>query len=455
VNADLEVSSMPKPLAFALILLFSAPALAQDQVPAILSMRERAETIDRWLEIRFETVLPRLMRKENVDMWVIIAREYNEDPVIETMLPATWLAARRRTILVFFDRGEAQGVERLAVARYDVGKAIQGTWNPEEVPDQWERLRQVIDERNPKAIALNRSKTFALADGLTDSELDSFLEAVPDKYEERVVSGERLAIGWLETRIPEEMQVYPGVVKIARSIIAEGLSESVIQPGATTTTDVEWWYRDRIAELTLDTWFHPSVSVQRAEAPARGEGFASRPEEQTILPGDLLHVDFGITYLRLNTDTQMHAYVLRPGENEAPAGLREALSTANRLQDILTSQFASGRTGNEILKAALEQAKREGIRPSIYTHPIGFHGHAAGPTIGLWDRQDGVPGPGDYPLFPQTAHSIELNATVAVPEWSGKDVRIMLEEDAFFDGENTWYIDPRMEELLLIPRPRR
>jgi len=159
--------------------------------------------------------------------------------------------------------------------------------------------------------------------------------------------------------------------------------------------------------------------------------------------------------LRLNTDTQMHAYVLRPGEKEAPAGLREALSTGNRLQDILTSQFASGRTGNEILKAALEQAKREGIRPSIYTHPIGFHGHAAGPTIGLWDRQDGVPGPGDYPLFPQTAHSIELNATVAVPEWSGKDVRIMLEEDAFFDGENTWYIDPRMEELLLIPRPRR
>jgi len=446
---------MLKPLAFALTVLLSTPALTQDQVPAILSMRERAETIDRWLEIRFETVLPRLMRRENVDMWVIIAREYNEDPVIETMLPATWLAARRRTILIFFDRGEAAGVERLAVARYDVGKSIQGTWNPKEVPDQWERLRQVIEERDPKAIALNRSKTFALADGLTDSELDSFLEALPDKYEERIVSAERLAVGWLETRIPEEMQVYPGIVKIARSIIAEGLSERVIQPGATTTTDVEWWYRDRIAELTLDTWFHPSVSVQRAEAPGRGEGFASRPEEQMILPGDLLHVDFGITYLRLNTDTQMHGYVLRPGEREAPAGLREALSTGNRLQDILTSQFASGRTGNDILKAALEGAKREGIRPSIYTHPIGFHGHAAGPTIGLWDRQEGVPGAGDYPLFPDTAHSIELNATVSVPEWDGKDVRIMLEEDAFFDGERTWYIDPRMEELLLIPRPRQ
>lgn len=447
---------MPKPwLPLTLVTLFATPAFAQERMPVILSMKERAETIDRWLEIRFETVLPRLMRQERVDMWVVIAREYNEDPVIETMLPATWLAARRRTILVFFDRGEAEGVERLAIARYDVGKEIQGSWNPDEVPDQWERLRQVIDERDPKAIALNRSKTFALADGLTDSELDSFLEALPDNYEDRIVSGERLAIGWLETRIPEEMQVYPAIVKIARAIIAEGLSERVIQPGTTTTTDVEWWYRDRIAELTLDTWFHPSVSVQRAEAPARAEGFASRPEEQTILPGDLLHVDFGISYLRLNTDTQMHAYVLRPGEMEAPAGLREALSTGNRLQDILTSQFKTGRSGNEILKAALEQAKREGIRPSVYTHPIGFHGHAAGPTIGLWDRQDGVPGPGDYPLLPQTAHSIELNATVSVPEWKGKDVRIMLEEDAFFDGEKTWYIDPRMEELLLIPRPRQ
>jgi Xaa-Pro aminopeptidase len=389
-----------------------------------------------------------------VDLWLVIAREYNEDPVIETMLPSTWLAARRRTILVFFDRGEAQGVERLAVARYDVGKAIQGVWNPEEVPDQWERLRQVIEERDPKVIAVNRSKTFGLADGLTASELESLLETLPAKYDERIVSGERLAIGWLETRTPEEMQVYPTVVQIARAILSEGLSERVIVPGATTTTDVEWWYRDRIAELTLGTWFHPSVSVQRADAPDTRESFASRPEEVTIVPGDLLHVDFGISYLRLNTDTQMHAYVLRPGEKEAPPGLREALSTGNRLQDILTSQFATGRTGNDMLKAALEVAKKEGIRPSIYTHPIGFHGHAAGPTIGLWDHQEGVPGAGDYPLFPDTAHSIELNATVSVPEWNGKDVRIMLEEDAFFDGAKTRYIDPRMEELLLIPRPR-
>ena len=427
--------------------------VADDDLPVVLSMRERAETIDRLLIDRFDNVLPALMRRENVDMWIIVAREYNEDPVVKTMLPSTWISARRRTILVFFDRGESEGVERLAIARYDVGDAIKGAWDPESEPDQWQRLADVVTERKPERIALNRSSTFALADGLTAAEEDALLGALPSEYQPRVVSAERLAIGWLETRTPAEMQIYPTIVKIARTIIKEGLSEKVIQPGVTTTDDVEWWYRDRIREARLITWFHPSVAVQRAEGETRGSDFSSRPEQNVIQPGDLLHVDFGITYVRLNTDTQMHAYVLRPGESEAPAGLREAMSTGNRLQDILTGQFRAGRTGNEILAAALAQARAEGIKATIYTHPIGFHGHGAGPTIGLWDQQGGVAGRGDYPLFDDTAHSIELNAAVAVPEWGGQEVRIMLEEDAYFDGDSVWYIDPRMEELLLVPRP--
>jgi Xaa-Pro aminopeptidase len=178
---------------------------------------------------------------------------------------------------------------------------------------------------------------------------------------------------------------------------------------------------------------------------------SARHDDEVIMPGDLLHVDFGISYLRLNTDTQQHAYVLKPGETEAPAELREALARGNRLQDILTDQFVAGRTGNEILASALAVAKDEGITASIYTHPIGYHGHAAGPTIGLWDQQGGVPGRGDYPLFPNTAHSIELYAETDVESWD-KAVRISLEEDAFFDGEKTYYIDGRQKEFLLIPR---
>jgi hypothetical protein len=288
---------------------------------------------------------------------------------------------------------------------------------------------------------------------MTDSEFDGLIAALPERYHDRIFPGEDLAVGWLETRTPEEMTVYPTIVKIAQAIIAEGLSERVITPGVTTVEDVEWWYRDRIRGLGLVTWFHPSVSIQRAESGPRSNDFSDWGSGNDVIrPGDLLHVDFGITYLGLNTDTQEHAYVLRPGEADAPAGLRTALATGNRLQDLLTDQFATGRTGNEILASSLSRAASEGIEATIYTHPIGFHGHAAGPAIGMWDKQGGVPGTGDYPLYPNTAFSIELNAAVPIPEWDGQKVRVMLEQDAFFDGANVWYIDGRQTELHLIPR---
>ncbi len=423
-------------------------------MPHILPLRERAEVVNDWLERRLETVVPEIMRRYGVDLWIIAAREYNEDPVIETMLPANYMAARRRTVLILHDPGPGHAVERLSASRYDIG-TFPRAWDPETQPDQWGRVAELVKERDPTRIAVNRSRTFALADGLTATEYEAFMEALGPEYAGRVVPEERLAIGWLETRTPEEMEVYPQIVGIAHRIIAEGFSSAVIQPGVTTTDDVEWWYRERILGLKLATWFHPSVSVQRAAATeARtGEGdFSAAPDDAVIRPGDLLHVDFGITYLRLNTDTQQHAYVLRPGESAAPAGLVKALRDGNRLQDLLTDNFVAGRSGNEILARTLNEAGEEGLEATVYTHPIGFHGHGAGPTIGLWDQQGGVPGRGDYPLFANTAHSIELNVAVPMPEWGGQTVRIMLEEDAFFDGEKTWYIDGRQTQLWLIPR---
>lgn len=418
---------------------------------SILSMRERAETIDRLLEIRLDTLPAQLMRREGIDMWILVAREYNEDPVVMTMPPGDAHAARRRTILVFSDEG-AEGVKGYAVARYAVGDYFQARWNPEEQPDQWQALSELIAEKDPQTIGINVSSDFALADGLTHGEYEGLVGALTDDQESRIVSAEKLAIAWLETRTDAEMELYPSIVKIAHDIIAEGFSNAVITPGVTTTEDVMWWYRDRIRELGLVTWFHPSVSIQRAENEARDfiDQFTDSEADGAILPGDLLHVDFGIKYLRLNTDTQQHAYVLKPGETNAPAGIRAGLANSNRLQDILTEQFVRGRSGNEILRAARAQAIEEDIRPSIYTHPIGYHGHGAGPTIGMWDNQGDTIGRGDYPLYENTAHSIELNSTVTVPEWGGQDVRFMLEEDAFFDGTNVYYIDGRQEELLLI-----
>jgi len=272
-------------------------------------------------------------------------------------------------------------------------------------------------------------------------------------YQKRIVSAEKLAVGWIETRTSSEMDIYQQIVKIAHEIIAEGFSDQVIQPGVTSTEDVVWWYRERIKELKLDTWFHPSVSVQRADAEQfeHLRTFDKRPAQNIIQPGDLLHVDFGITYLRLNTDTQQHAYILRSNETDAPQYLKRALANANRLQDIFTGNFKLGKTGNEVLAESRAQSIAEGITPSIYTHPIGYYGHAAGTTLGMWDSQGGVAYTGDYPLHANTAYSIELNAGTYIEEW-GKDIRIMLEEDAFFDGEVVRYINGRQKRFLLIPR---
>lgn len=433
------------------ILIASAfPLFAQ--MPAILTLEEEAAVRDEWLSQRVERILPELMRREGIDMWLLISREYNEDPVLKTFLPSKWLSARRTTILLMYDTGDK--IESLACARYDVGSVFQKAWDKETQPDQWKALADLIAARDPQKIAVNRSENFGLADGISSYHYDQLQASLPEKYRDRLVGGEKLAIGWLETRLPEEMTAYRQVMRIAHRIIAEGFSEEVITPGITSTDEVVWWYRERIRELGFTAWFHPTVDVQRAdpENTESNRSFSGRPAAAIIQPGDLLHVDFGLTYLGLNTDTQQNAYVLKPGEAAAPDYLIAAHKKGLRLMDILTSQFKTGRSGNEMLLSALAQAKGEGLEPTIYTHPIGYHGHGAGPTIGLWDQQGGVPVRGDYPLYPNTAYSIELNNAIFLPEWN-KKIRIMLEEDAFFDGESCEYIDGRQVELYLIPRP--
>jgi hypothetical protein len=435
-----------------ILFFFSFSAYGQADMPGILSPRDQAKVMDDILEDRLDNLLPELMDREDIDMWILISREYNEDPVMKTMLPATWLSARRRTIMVFHNTDE--GVDKIAIARYSVGKLLKGQWDVDVFPDQWEALMTIIKEKNPNKIGLNYSEDFALADGLVKTEYEAFMSYLPELMHEKVVSAQNLAIAWLETRTPKELAIYPMIARMGHLILREGLSEKAIHPGVTTTNDVVWWLRNRVDELGLDTWFHPSVSVQRADMGNNEflRSFSKRPEQDIIQHGDLLHVDFGITYLKLNTDQQEHFYVLKPNETEAPEGLKKAFANGNRMQDILTENFITGRSGNEILKHSLDQAKSEGLNASVYTHPIGFHGHAAGPTIGLWDQQGGVKGRGDYPLFSNTAYSIELFAATEVPEWGGKLVRIMLEQDGVFTGDDFYYLDGRQKELHLIPR---
>jgi Xaa-Pro aminopeptidase len=438
-----------KKLLLSFLLLLSLAANAQ----VILPERQRSQVIDDILEDRLTNLLPQLMRREGFDMWVVISREYNEDPVMKTMLPSTWLSARRRTMMVYFDRGPEKGIEKLAIARYDVGNLLKGEWDINVQPDQWQALVKVIDDRNPKRIGLNFSKNYGHADGLTFTEQKELLDILPQKHKAKIASAERLAVAWLETRTAKELAIYPAIARISHQIIDEAFSEKVIHPGITSTEDVVWWLRQRVTDLGLETWFHPTVDVQRFDPESFDHlrAFSKRPDGQIIMPGDLIHVDFGITYLRLNTDQQQHAYILKAGESDIPDYLKKAFRQGNRLQDILTERFRAGKSGNQLLLEALEQAKKEGIVASIYSHPIGVHGHAAGPTIGMWDQQKGVSGAGDYPLFANTTYSIELNAAIEIPEWK-KIIRIMLEEDGSFDGNAFRYLDGRQTEILTIPR---
>ena len=421
------------------LLFFTQISFAQ-----ILPEKERALLKDEILEDRFKNLLPGLMEDANIDMWLLISREYNEDPVLKTMLPATWLNARRRTIIVFYRNKKEKIIERLAVARYNIGKSIQSSWDKEKEPSQWKALVDIIASRNPDKIGINFSKHFALADGLVKTDFDELLENLPETYQERLVSAEKLAIGWLETRSKMEMKLYKKLVKITHDIIDEAFSTNVIQTGITTTEDVVWFMRQKVTDLGLETWFHPTVDIQRNNEVLKShiESFSKGEEEKTIQKGDLLHCDFGITYIGLNTDCQQHAYVLKKTESEVPVFLKEAFKKGNRVQDILTSNMSLGVTGNEILKASLIQGRKEGLRPSIYSHPLGKYGHSAGTTIGMWDSQNGVPFNGDYALHKNTVYAIELNTTVAIKEWN-KDIRIMLEEAGFFGDGVFEYVNER------------
>ncbi|MCU0250784.1 MAG: aminopeptidase P family protein [Vicinamibacterales bacterium] len=417
------------------------PAPALGRLPAILTLREQAEMYNAWLTVRLERLLPDLMRQEGFDMWIVICRENNEDPVFTSLVPFTTMYASRTSILVFTDTGPG-GIERLTLSRAGIGQYYKAAWDADRT-DQWTRLGEIIKERSPKKIGINESETFNYGDGITATLKKKFLAALPSEFQSRVQPAERLAIRWLERRTPDEMEVYPHIVAIGHAIIAEAFSRTVITPGVTTTDDVVWYFRERSRQLGLTNWFQPSVDIQRPRDTPYGQS-------SVIHRGDLLHCDFGIEYLKLCTDTQEMAYVLKDGEVDVPKGLQTAFAKGNRLQDIHLAEMRAGLTGNAILAAILKRARAEGLQASVYTHPIGIHGHAAGTIIGLWDKQDGVPGLGDFPLFEDTAHSVELSVRSVVAEWGNIDVRIPLEQNILFRKGGASWMNQRQTAITLI-----
>jgi hypothetical protein len=435
------------------------------------TLREQAAMQQSWLKQRLDTFLPPLMRKYGIDLWVVPMREYNEDPVFTAIVSPETFAARRRTIYVFFDKCAAAGtavsascIERLALGGTSQGGVFQlrtatgpvapvtdvlGGRPPELWGDQqWELLKTVIEERRPRVIGINRSTVFAFTDGLSSGELEGMSRALGPAWTSKFKEAERLPLDLIASRLPDEEVFFQKMTALVWDMTQTMFSDKVIVVGKTRTSDLVWWWRQRVNDQGLGTWFQPSVDVQR---PANDLDFV----DPIIQPGDVLHCDVGITVARLNTDTQHLAYVLKPGETDAPAGLKRALANANAMQDMTMEEIRPGRTGNQILQAVLARMKAKGIDGTLYSHPIGLHGHGAGPLIGLWDRQEGVPGRGDATVIPSMWFSIELQATTPVPEWSGQPVRMAQEEDAIVgaDGKVRWALK-RQDKLFLVKAAR-
>jgi hypothetical protein len=452
------------------VLLSAAPAARQASSPErpFGTLREQAAMQQEWLRKRLDTVLPALMRKHGVDMWVMPMREYNEDPVFWSITAPETFAARRRTIYVMFDKCAATKapvqtscIERIALGGTSQGGVFEARSSMKKVDaavggrqaelwgdEQWQALKQVIEERKPLVIGINKSTVFAFTDGLSSGELEGMSAALGPTWTSKFKNAEGLPLELIASRLPEEEAFFEKMNALVWQMTQTMFSDQVIVPGKTRTSDLVWWWRQRVNDQGLDTWFQPSVTIQR-------RGVTNLGADPIIEPGDVLHCDVGITVARLNTDTQHNAYVLRPGETDAPEGLRRALANANAMQDFSMEEIRPGRTGNEILLAVRKRMIERGINGTMYSHPIGMNGHGAGPLIGLWDYQDGVPGRGDAKVIPSMWYSIELQATTPVPEWNNQPVRMAQEEDMIIDaaGRTRW-AHKRQDRLFLVKSSR-
>ncbi|PRY47456.1 Xaa-Pro aminopeptidase [Geodermatophilus tzadiensis] len=421
-----------------------------------LPLRQQADVRDRWLTQRLLDLLPVLMDRAGIDLWLVVGRENNEDPVLATLLPATWLSARRRVVLVLHRSDD--GVTPVAVSRYPVGQFLPG-WTGEDDGDhgdeqaQWAAVRRIVEQAAPRRIGIDVSARCALADGLSVTDHGLLTEAL-GPHARRLVPAEDLVVGWLETRLPEEVAALDALNGLTDRVLAEALSPAALTPGTTTAADLAWWVHQRLADLGVPPWFHPGVTVQRAAVPLRGRHgveLPAVPQDAPVLPGDLVTCDAGLVSLGLATDLQRTVYLLRPGESAPPPGLSRAWAAGTRVQALTAAALRAGRTGNEVLAAARAAASAEGLEAAVYSHPVGVHGHGAGPAIGRWDDQHGVPGDGDRVLHPDTVYALELAVRVPVPEWDGQCVRLALEEAVALTGRGTRWLGRPQRELWTLP----
>ena len=445
-------------IAFMTLVMISIPYVssaappATRGVPAVLSIRDRADLVLRTTQKRLEQLLPGLMRQTGFDMWIITCNEDNLDPVFTTMIPyKNWCPITQ--IIVFFDRGPEKGVERLNLSRSRFRGLYEDVWDSrawdtEKKESQWDCLGRIVRERNPRKIGINEGEVQWAAGGLTVVLKKRLVEAIGPTYAARLESAEPLATLWCEILLEEEIELMERAAAISHAVIAETYSSKVITPGYTTTDDLRFHYWQRVVDLGLDISFRPSFTI-RGRHPDDIEKHGE--DDRIIRPGDLIHCDVGLKYMHYTSDHQEWAYVLRHGETDAPQTFRKIMAEGNRLQDVFCGEFKAGLTGNELLANILEKAKAKGIsRPKVYSHSLGYFLHETGPLIGLPWEQVRNPGRGDVKLVPNSCFTAEMSVTVPVPEWGGKDLRLSLEQDIAFTTKGVVFLDGRQTRFHLI-----
>lgn len=440
-----------------LFALFVCPTVAQEQrrlpigsLPSLLPVRQQQIVRERWLKTRLDSMLLPMMRRHNVAMWIVTNEEFHPDPVVPYIAsPIPYQG--RRDFFIFADRGTDK-LERIALVRYPEEhlKLFFDVLNPpaKEIADT---LRRIVNERQPKTIALNMGGTRGATNGITHDAYKYLAETLGVDVEKRFVTAAPLIVEYMDTRLPDELEHYRTAVAVTDILTRRALSNEVITPGRTTVGDVRWWLLEQVNRLGLEVWFQPDLRIQReSRETGKSQQFLSVAEESTVIErGDVVHVDFGINYMGLSTDWQKHAYVLRQNERSVPAGLKRAMANTNLLQDALFKEIKAGRSGGDVYDATMAVMKRMGIEAMIYSHSVGNQGHALGASIDF--RRGGTVGGATEPAFREGSYTaIELNTSTPVPEWNNQKVTIMMEDDAHLTPQGMQWFRPRQTEFYVI-----
>jgi Xaa-Pro dipeptidase len=418
----------------------------------LLPWSEQIAIREQWLHTRHELLLP-MMRRHEIAMWIVVNEEFHDNPLVEYIAPPRPYTGNR-DMFVFVDAGE-EGLKKFAITGYTEENLTRFFDAPTDEPrPPGPTLRMLYERYDPATIGLGIRGVRGQTRTMGHDAYRFLVSALGEEAESRFVPAAELVGEYLDTRLPEEFEHYRTAVAVTEEIVRRALSPEVITPGTTTVGDVRNALYDMLWSAGVRTWFQPDLRVQRAEGDiATSRGFlAVAPEGTVIQPGDLVHIDFGISYMGFDTDWQKMAYVLRPGETEAPEGLRRTMADANTLQDALMRRHARpGRTAGDVYRATMEEMGERGIEAMIYSHPIGLQGHGLGASIDFRSALRRRAMPTSATLRPGSYISIELNAAREVPEWGGKKVFVMFEDDAYLTPDGYRFFRPRQEAFYLIP----